>query len=302
MKPKLQLLTMLSYNEGSVNTFVSPTENIIISVSDDGSITIFSDFAYKILQKIKNAHNGIIFDISLKDINNFATCSQDRSIKTWIKGEKNDYILDKSINDAHEDDIHKIEFLKDNTIISGSKDTTIKIFNLVNTNYQCFITLNNNIRVYSLLYIQEKNLLMSAGTEYTIFWNLTNILNPFITKIEAFCHGKNAFQILDKNRTVVGGRDNIQIISIEDKKIIKQIKTEFLVWAISVVENKNLFICGGVSNDISIYSTQTYDNLGIFKECHEGRIRGIYLLKNGKIMTGSEDKKTKIWEILFEEN
>ena len=43
MKPKLQLITMLSYNEGSVNTFVSPNENIIISVSDDGSITIFSD-------------------------------------------------------------------------------------------------------------------------------------------------------------------------------------------------------------------------------------------------------------------
>ena len=44
------------------------------------------------------------------------------------------------------------------------------------TNYQCFITLNNNIRVYSLLYIQEKNLLMSAGIEYIIFWNLTNII------------------------------------------------------------------------------------------------------------------------------
>lgn len=110
---------MLSYNERSVNTFVSPNENIIISVSDDGSITIFSDISYKILQKIKNAHNGIIFDISLKDNINFATCSQDRSIKTWTKNENIDYILNKSINNAHKDDIHKIEFLKDNTIISG---------------------------------------------------------------------------------------------------------------------------------------------------------------------------------------
>ena len=299
MKPKLQLITMLSYNEGSVNTFVSPNENIIISVSDDGSITIFSDISYKILQKIKNAHNGIIFDISLKDNINFATCSQDRSIKTWTKNENIDYILNKSINNAHKDDIHKIEFLKDNTIISGSKDETIKIFNLVNTNYVCSIILNNNNRIYSLLFIQEKNLLMSAGNKYTIFWNLTNILNPFIAKLEAFCLGKNAFQLLDKNRIVIGGIDNIQIISIDDKIIIKQIETEFLVWAISVVENKNLFICGGVSNDISIYSTQTYENLGIFKECHEGRLRGIYLLKNGKIISGSEDKKTKIWKILF---
>ena len=59
MKPKLQLITMLSYNEGSVNTFISPSKNVIISVSDDKSITIFSDFDYKILQKIENAHDGI---------------------------------------------------------------------------------------------------------------------------------------------------------------------------------------------------------------------------------------------------
>ena len=78
-------------------------------------------------------------------------------------------------------------------------------------------------------------------------------MNPFIAKLEAFCLGKNAFQLLDKNRIVIGGIDNIQIISIDYKIIIKQIETEFLVWAISVVENKNLFICGGVSNDISIY-------------------------------------------------
>ena len=132
MKPKLQLITMLSYNEGSVNTFISPTTNIIISVSDDKSITIFSDFDYKILQKIENAHDGIIFDISLKDENNFATCSGDRRIKTWTKSGNNKYICNKLIDDAHDDDIHKIEYLKDNTIISGSKDTTIKIFNLIN--------------------------------------------------------------------------------------------------------------------------------------------------------------------------
>ena len=232
-------------------------------------------------------------------MNNFATCSQDRSIKTWIKNDNTDYILNKSINNAHEDDIHKIEFLKDNTIISGSKDATIKIFNLVNTNYVCSIILII-ASVYIHYIFKKKNLLMSAGTEYTIFWNLTNVLNPFIAKLEAFCHGKNAFQLLDKNRIVIGGRNSIQIISIEEKKIMRQIESEFLVWAISVVENKNLFICGGVSTDISIYSTQTYEILGIFKECHEGRLRGIYLLKNGKIITGSEDKKTKIWGILFE--
>ena len=300
MKPKLQLITMLSYNEGSVNTFISPSKNVIISVSDDKSITIFSDFDYKILQKIENAHDGIIFDISLKDENNFATCSGDRRIKTWTKSGNNKYVCNKLIDDAHDDDIHKIEYLKDNTIISGSKDTTIKIFNLINNNYACSLILNNSVRVYSLIYIEEKNILMSAGTQCTIFWNLSNVLNPFITLIRAFCHGKNAFQILDKERVVIGGREQIQIISIDEKKIIKEIDTEFLVWTICVIKNKNLFICGGVSPHFEIYNSDTYENLGIFKNCHSGNLRGNYLLTNGKIISGSEDKKTKIWEIFFE--
>ena len=130
MKPYLQLITTLSYNENAVNTFVTTQSNIIISISSDGSITLF-DYFYKIIQKIKEAHGGIIFDISLKDDNNFATCSSDRSIKTWIRI-NNNYVLNRSINNIHKDDIHKIEYLEDNTIISASKDNTIKILNLIN--------------------------------------------------------------------------------------------------------------------------------------------------------------------------
>lgn len=83
MKPNIQLITKLQYNDNAVNTFIS-TSNIIISVSSDKSITTF-DYSYKILQKIKDAHDGVIFDIVLKDENNFATCSADKSIKTWKK-------------------------------------------------------------------------------------------------------------------------------------------------------------------------------------------------------------------------
>ena len=92
MKPKIQLITKLEYNDNAVNTFVTTNSNLIISVSSDKSITIF-DYFLTIIQKIENAHNGVIFDIVLKDDNNFATCSEDKSIKTWKKSEKDNYIL-----------------------------------------------------------------------------------------------------------------------------------------------------------------------------------------------------------------
>ena len=66
MIQKIQLINSLEANNDAVNTFITTQSNIIISISSDGSITIFDKF-FHIFQKIEKAHNGIIFDISLKD-------------------------------------------------------------------------------------------------------------------------------------------------------------------------------------------------------------------------------------------
>ena len=133
------------------------------------------------------------------------------------------------------------------------------------------------------------------------FYNLKNILNPLIAKIEAYCYGKNALQKLDNKRIVVGGRKCIQIISIEEKKVIKEIKNHFLVWAICVISKKKIFLCGGVSPDITIINSENYEKVNFIK-CHSKNIRGMSLLKSGKIISGSEDNSTKIWELRYNEN
>ena len=299
MFQKIQLINSLKANNDAVNTFVTTPSNKIISISSDGSITIFDKF-FHIKQKIKKAHNGTIFDISLKDGNNFATCSEDKSIKTWMISPNNNYILNKSINNIHDNDIHKIEYLEDFSIISGSKDEKIKILKLVNNEYICNIIIDNHSPVYSLLYLKEDNLLISAGLTFSCFWDLTNILSTLIVKISAYCHGENALQKIDNERVVVGGVAKIQIISIKEKKIIKEIETDFLVWAICVIKKRKIFICGGVSNDIAIFNSDTYDKITTIQNSHNGNIRGISLLNNGNIISGSEDTKTKIWEFIYQ--
>ena len=63
---------------------IFPSGNII-SVSIDKSINIFDGNNYNILQSIKNAHDRSIYNISIKDENNFATCSEDGCINIWKK-------------------------------------------------------------------------------------------------------------------------------------------------------------------------------------------------------------------------
>ena len=296
MITNLSLITTVKVNKDAVNSFAITSSNHIISISSDKSITIFNNF-FIVIQKIENAHKGVIFDISLKDENNFATCSQDKSIKIWKKFEKNEYKLDKSINNIHENDIHKIIFLEDNSIISGSKDNKINIFKLINNEYKCNITINNENPIYSILYFKEENLLISTGTENTSFWNLNNVFNNFIISINTYCFGKNAFQKIDKERIVVGGKEKIQIISKTQKKIIKEIERDFLVWAICVIEEKKIFICGGVSSDIAIYNSDNYENIRVIKDTHKKNIRGISLLNDKQIISGSEDNTMKIWTL-----
>ena len=122
-------------------------------------------------------------------------------------------------------------------------------------------------------------------------------MNIFIAVINAFCLGKNAFQKLDKERVVVGGREKILILSIKEKKIIKEIERNFLVWTILVIEEKKIFICGGVSEDIAIFNSDNYEIINTIKNAHNMNIRGISLLNNGMIISGSEDKTTKIWKL-----
>lgn len=60
---KLSLIIKLIVNKDAVNTFEVVSYNEIISVSSDKSITVF-DKLFHIFQKIENAHNSTIFDIS----------------------------------------------------------------------------------------------------------------------------------------------------------------------------------------------------------------------------------------------
>ena len=122
--------------------------------------------------------------------------------------------------------LHKIEYLEDFSIISGSKDGKIKIINLINNEYKCNIIIENHRPIYSLLYLKEENILISAGLEFTCFYDLTNNINidsTLIAKIYAYCHGKNALQKIDKERVIVGGRYKIKIISIKEKKLLKKL-------------------------------------------------------------------------------
>ncbi len=64
----------------------------------------------------------------------FATCSLDKSIKTWIKN-NNEYSINKIINGAHREKITKVIYNSKGNLIFCSWDGLIKIWELKNGEY-----------------------------------------------------------------------------------------------------------------------------------------------------------------------
>ena len=131
----------------------------------------------------------------------------------------------------------------------------------------------------------------------TTLWNIEKFY-IFQNEIFSYCLGKNALKQIDDDKIICGGKGKIQIISLNEKNIIKEINVQIIIWAVCVVHDKKIVICGGVSNDLIIFEYEKYEIIKQIKNAHLDFIRGISLLKNGNIVSNSEDFTIIEWELI----
>ena len=295
----LKQINSINPHYESINSILNFPSGNIISVSKDKSIKIY-DNNLNIIQNISNAHDNSIFDVSIKDENNFVTCSKD--IKTWIKMKKNHnseekqlYCLNQIIKKAHDDWISKIIYCLNGNLISCSFDKTIKIWEENNNNeYNCIKILTHNNLIVSILLLEDKNILISSGLDGTKFWNLNNY-ECIIHIKEVICRCTHALQRIDEDRIILGGNQLIQIISLNQKKKIKDIKNDFFCYGICIIENKGIFLITGKNKEIKIYRNNDYECIKIIKNAHDDDIYGICELNDGSIISYGKDKKINVW-------
>ena len=266
----------------------------IISVSDDQSIKIYNT-NFTNIQTIEKAHgdDGINY-VSVKDENNFITCSY-TDIKTWIK--KDDYFkLNKIIHDAHNDWITKVDYFLNNKIISSSWDYTIKIWEENDKNYQNVTILEHLNKVYSFLFFDNNKLLISSGYEETKIWDLINfkLIHNFD---DVNCTNNNSLCKLDEDKFILQGLNlnSLKILSISKKEVIKEINLSFSCNGIILIEDKDMILVCGNSNDIKIYRNDNYEYFQTISDAHSDNISGFIQLNNGTIASFGRDQAIRIW-------
>ena len=286
----------ISYHDSINSIAIFPSGNIA-SVSNDSNIIIYDNNFIEI-QTIINAHLNSIIYISIKDDNNFVTCSIDNSIKVWIRNNTNKYECFQILKNIHSKWINQVIYSdnKNEKIISCSRDQTVKIFEKkYNSNFQCIISLKHTQNIFCVLDVNKKNIIISSGYDGTYFWD--KIEYKLMKKINVSCYTNYSLSKIDDDKIIISGNIGlINIIHISDMKLIQTFNNNSWCYCLLYLKEKDLFICGGIK-ELKIYLFDNLNNIKIIQNAHDDKVNGLVKYKNNYIISFSIDGTIKLWKI-----
>ena len=113
--------------------------------------------------------------------------------------------------------------------------------------------------VNSLLYIKEKDLIISGSTGETIsLWNMTTY--QCVTVIKGiYCHSAHSLYQIDKDRVIVGWDNSFSIVNIDKCVIENRIKDESIgdVRCFLKLKDNKTILCGCYNGIFCFYDMKT---------------------------------------------
>ena len=158
--------------------------------------------------------------------------------------------------------------------------------------------------VYSLLYLKERDILISGGFSEAIrFWNATNyqcisvIMDINVTWM-------NCMYMLDESRLIVGECGRMSIINIDKFEVeeriedIKKSKEDDIgreIYCFMKLRDGNTLLRGTESGDYIYYNLSSKKMIN-FSTTHENGITDILKIDEHSYYTTSNDLKVRIWK------
>ena len=197
----------------------------------------------------------------------------------------------------HNNSILCIEKMSDDTFISGSRDQQIIVWK----NYKAA----NKIKIHNALVLSlcriNNNTFASASGDNTI--NIANLDGNILKTLSG--HTNWVWQViqLDNNTIASCSEDNsIKIWDIETGTLLGTFQDNNPVISLAFHNNTRQLISGNLTGEISIRTlNDNYEQQTTQTfSAHTGIIRTIKLINEDIIATGGEDNKVKIWRLTGE--
>lgn len=272
--------------------------NIAIGLSE--SFIIINN-QYKILYSITKIKMGVTWIEQLENENLILT--EDKM--TCILKEKDAYsykIIQKIDNKIRLNKSIVLNNLKD--ILSVDSDGYIKIYKEENEKYEKKLELKDNNSLMDAIQIDNNIIAVYSLGNYEInFWDINEKNKKGSIKEIGTEYSRDVIKKYKDKFLLIFGSVYIYIIDIIKLELIKKIKLEDKYCAITCVHNynTNFYLTGCFGNFFNFNLDEQNINIKVTSsknECHgKDILTFINILNNGKIISGSEDGKVKIWKI-----
>ncbi|MCT7961418.1 serine/threonine protein kinase [Laspinema sp. D1] len=184
------------------------------------------------------------------------------------------------------------------TLVSGSRDKTIKIWNLKTEKLLNTLT-GHDLWVRSVAISLDGQTLVSGSYDNTIkIWNLKSgkLLNSLTGHRDAIW----SIAISPDGQTLVSGSqdDTIKVWNLKTGELLNSLLANSNgVAAIGISPDGNTLVSGGLDNSIKILDLETGQLLNILNG-HGNEVAAIAISPDGQtLVSGSNDKTIKIWSL-----
>lgn len=275
---------------GSVRFVVSLDHEHFVSASDDDTIKLWNAYSFKNLKTIQNSS----YANSLVKISNeiFASGFYNGNITIW--NFKTGHLIQNF--KAHTGRVDSLAMLKDGNLVSCSNDFSVKIWNPNSTQLIKNIPnahSHNPDHISSLNILNDNSVVVVSNKEIKI-WNVTLLL----LKTTLISNANFTCILILNNSTIVSGSDDgaIKLWNSNDGKLLKTIDGSNEIWCLEMLPSGYL-ITGLIDGTFQIFNLETGSLIKTVKH-HFGGIRSFSILRNKYLISASEDRTIKVFELL----
>ena len=285
--------------------------NSIIQLHDGRLLTGSSDYKMKFWEEqggrfidtltISELTGDILCLYELKDLRIISTIKTSGAMKIWNKKkEEETYELTLTLSE-HKNSVTSILQLSDEKLITGSKDKTIRLWDIYENSFRCTQILKDHTDgVYSLCELIGRRFASGSEDKTIRIWeenkglfNQVKILNDHKSRVRTLIQTKNGF--------LISGADKVIIIYKLEEDIFKKIET---INAHSSYITRLIYLSDGKIASASRDTHIKIWNFGkngemilseILKE-HTHTVYDIIELKDGRLASVSGDNLVIIWK------
>ena len=180
--------------------------------------------------------------------------------------------------------------LPNGNIISGGQDSKLKVWDIYKK--ECLYVLEGHKSIiWDIKYLKDNKLISASDDNTCKIWNLKDKSSRFLYSARRHI---SCIAVLKNNKVLLAAAKNLLLFDLETKDQISCL--DLTVWSLKVLKNGD--VAAGLGNGL-LYLLEVTDEILVkteFARGHKTNINFIIELKNGDIVTCSDENNLILWD------